>query len=60
MKIDKLDTRELEKEIEDLERRAKYLYHGWEEEGLSSDYDYVSEQAEKKREFLKALRRCAG
>lgn len=53
----KIDTRKLEKEIDDLERTAKYLYHTYEEEGLSSDYDDISRELHQKRELLKALRR---
>ena len=58
MIINKLDTSELEKEIEYLERRAKYLYHGYEEEGLSSDYDEVEIELAQKRKLLNALRSC--
>lgn len=60
MVFDKVNTKNLEEEIDYLERRAKYLYHGYEEEGLSSNYDDVEIELAQKRKLLEALRRCAG
>lgn len=56
MVIDKIDTRKLEQEISDLEERAKYLYHAYEENGLPSDYDDVVREGVKKNDLLKALK----
>lgn len=52
----KIDTRHLEKEIEELEGCAKYYYHRDEEYGCSDGYERTQEELRKKRSLLAALR----
>ena len=60
--IAKVDTRNLENEIKELEAREKYLCHLYEEDeaGMPLEYTRVARELIQKEALLEALRRTQG